>query len=212
MATFSPFSRWCSHACALALILGSTQSVGAQTSIAIDAKQTYQSMYGFGATTISLAFGATDNVPANLRAQAIQALYRDVHLNTGSLAIEPSEAPAANVFAPANDNDDPAVINPAGFNWIQSTNMHDLVVVPGSQYGFDAYFLGPAVSTIYALSWADAVARNRHPPKRRRTFARQAWPRPPASSSPHPVRSARAALRPPQRRVARSRLTLRSFC
>jgi O-glycosyl hydrolase len=112
-------------------------------------------MYGFGATTLSLAYAATDNVPAALRTQAIQALYRDVRLNTGNLEVEPFEAPAANVFAPANDNDDPMVINPAGFNWIQSQNMHDLVVAPGAQYGFKDYFIGPVAGTGFSLAWVN---------------------------------------------------------
>jgi O-glycosyl hydrolase len=112
-------------------------------------------MYGFGATTLSLAYAAVDNVPASLRTQAIQALYRDVRLNTGNLEIEPFEAPAANVFAPANDNDDPAVINAAGFNWIQSQNMHDLVVAPGAQYGFKDFFIGPVAGTGFSLAWVN---------------------------------------------------------
>src|SRR5437660_883558 len=148
-------SKWITTGNALAVALYLCRATHAQTAVAIDAKRAHQTMYGFGATTISLAFGATDNVPAALRTQAIQALYRDVRLNTGNLEIEPNEAPASNVFAPTNDNDDPAVTNPIGFNWIQSQNMHDLVVVPGKSYGFTDYFIGPVVTTGFALSWVN---------------------------------------------------------
>jgi O-glycosyl hydrolase len=148
-------SKWITTGSALTIALGLCRATHAQTAVTVDAKRIHQTMYGFGATTISLAFGATDNVPAALRTQAIQALYRDVRLNTGNLEIEPNEAPASNVFAPANDNDDPAVVNPTGFNWIQSQNMHDLVVVPGKPYGFNDYFIGPVVTTGFALSWVN---------------------------------------------------------
>lgn len=66
-------------------------------------------MKDFGATTLSLAYGAKDNVPAALRAQAIQAAYGEVRLNMGNLGIEPFEAAPADVLAPGNDDSDPTL-------------------------------------------------------------------------------------------------------
>jgi MYXO-CTERM domain-containing protein len=150
-------SKWYQAAGTCGAILslcGATRAADAV--ITVDATRVHQTMYGFGATTLSLAFAATDNVPANLRTQAIQALYRDVRLNTGNLEVEPFEAPASNVFAPANDNDDPAILNASAFNWIQSQNMHDLVVAPGTQYGFKDYFIGPVAGTGFSLAWVNS--------------------------------------------------------
>ncbi len=78
-------------------------------------------MQGFGATTLSLVFGPQDNVPnPTLRALANDAAFNQIKLNMGNLEVEPSEAPASNVYAPANDDDDPFTITAAGFNWVQS--------------------------------------------------------------------------------------------
>lgn len=130
--------------------------VSAQARVAVDITVRHQTMEGFGATTISLKFGTTDNVPATLRPLAIAALYRDVRLNMGNLEVEPCESSSTNVYAPANDDGDPLNINPAGFNWLQSDNMHDLVVAPGAAYGFGDYYLGPVVGTGYALAFVRA--------------------------------------------------------
>lgn len=132
-------------------------SASAAVTIRVDAGKPHQTMEGFGATTTSLAYGAKDNVPAALRAKAIQAAYGDVHLNMGNLNIEPFEASPSNVFAPANDDGDPNNLNANGFNWIQSDNMFNKVVTPGKQYGFDDYWLGPVVSTGFSLAWVNAL-------------------------------------------------------
>lgn len=127
----------------------------ADVAVTIDNNQPHQTMQGFGATTLSLVFNATDNVPAPLRAQAIDALYNQVKLNMGNLEVEPFESPASNVYAPANDDGDPTTFG--AFNWIQSDNMLRTVVTPGSAYGFDHYWIGPVISTGFALAWAPAL-------------------------------------------------------
>ena len=40
----------------------------------------------------------------------------------------------------------------AGWNWIQSDNMIQKVVNPGATFGFDHYWLGPVLSSGFALS------------------------------------------------------------
>lgn len=129
----------------------------AQTHIAVDASRSHQTMEGFGATTMSLAYADVNNVPAPLRTQAIDALYAQVRLNLGNVQVEPCEASATNVFDPQNDDANPATTNAAGFNWAQSVNAHDLVVAPGMPLGFTDFWLGPVIQTGFALRWAPAI-------------------------------------------------------
>lgn len=124
--------------------------------IQVDTTQTHQRLEGFGATTSSLKYGDTDNVPSALRPAANAAAYRDVHLNMGNLEVGPFESPSTSLYSPANDDGDPNTFNDAGFNWQQSDNLVDLIVAPGEAYGFDDYWLGPAISETYELAWAKA--------------------------------------------------------
>jgi len=128
----------------------------ADATIRIDAA-THQTIDGFGATTISLIYGAIDNVPPALRAQAIDALNNQVKLNMGNLEVGPFESPPNMLYSPANDDNDPSVFNPSGFNWIQSDNMMSGVVTPGQAFGFDCFFIGPAISETYEFAWARAL-------------------------------------------------------
>lgn len=141
---------------ALAATLLAASPALAEVHVAVDNGKPHQTMQGFGATTISLAFGTTDNVPAALRTQAIDALYNQVKLDMGNLEVEPFESPASNLYAPANDDGDPATFG-AGWNWLQSDNMMQKVVTPGAAFGFDHYWLGPVLSSGFAMSWAPAL-------------------------------------------------------
>lgn len=139
-----------------ALLIGFTTAVAsADVTVTIDNNKPHQTMQGFGATTLSLVFNATDNVPASLRTQAIDALYNQVKLNMGNLEVEPFESPTSNVYAPANDDSSPTTFG--AFNWIQSDNMMQKVVTPGAAFGFDHYWIGPVISTGFALSWAPSL-------------------------------------------------------
>ncbi len=124
--------------------------------VTIDGAATRQTMQGFGATTISLVYNTKDNVPAPLRAAANDLAFKEIKLNMGNLEVEPSESPTSNVYAPANDDDDPATLNASGFNWVQSDNMMQKVVTPGKASGFTNFWLGPLISTTYALAWVNA--------------------------------------------------------
>src|SRR5262245_37472234 len=121
-------------------------SAHAQVQVVIDNNNPHQTMQGFGATTISLVFGPTDNVPPAMRTQAIDALYNQVKLNMGNLEVEPFESPLSNVYAPANDDGSPTTFG-AGWNWLQSDNMQQKVVAPGAAFGFDHYWIGPVLSS-----------------------------------------------------------------
>jgi len=142
------------HALTRATLLLSFASTiaSADVAVTIDDSKPHQTMQGFGATTLSLVFNAMDNVPPALRTQAIDALYNQVKLTMGNLEVEPFESPASNVYAPAND--DSSTTTFGSFNWIQSDNMMQKVVTPGQAFGFDHYWIGPVISTGFALAWA----------------------------------------------------------
>src|SRR5262245_2054291 len=131
-------------------------SAAADVRVVVDNGKPHQTMQGFGATTISLAFGPMDNVPAAMRTQAIDALFNQVKLNMGNLEVEPFESPTSNLYAPANDDGNPATFGP-GWNWMQSDNMLQKVVMPGTPFGYDHYWIGPVLSSGFALSWAPAL-------------------------------------------------------
>lgn len=140
-----------------AAFLAWTSLCAADVAVRVDANVAHQTIEGFGATTISLAFGPTDNVPVALRTRMIDAVYNQVRLNMGNLEIGPFESPASALYSPANDDADPNTFNLAGFNWMQSDNMVTKVVTPAKPFGFDNFWLGPAISETYEFAWAKTL-------------------------------------------------------
>jgi MYXO-CTERM domain-containing protein len=138
-------------------LAGASSICAADVAIRIDAGVTHQTIEGFGATTISLAFGPTDNVPATTRTKMIDAAYNQVRLNMGNLEVGPFESPSTALYSPANDDGDPKTLNPAGFNWTQSDNMVSKVVNLAKPFGFDNFWIGPAISETYEFAWAKAL-------------------------------------------------------
>lgn len=137
----------------LLVVLAATAA--ADVRVTIDNAKLHQVMQGFGATTISLVYNDKDNVPPASRTAAIAAAYDQVKLNMGNLEIEPFESPASNVYAPANDDGNPMTFG--SFNWVQSDNMMQKIVTPGRAFGLDHFWIGPVISTGFALSWAPAL-------------------------------------------------------
>ena len=151
----APLSRSARSLSVLLCLCGGASSAHAQSVVvSVDGSVRHQTVEGYGATTVSLAYGNTDNVPPALRAQAIEALYGQVKVNMGSLSVAPFEASASNPFAPANDDNDPGAFSTTGFNWKQSDNMLEKVVRPGKPFGFDDFWLGPALSETFEFAWA----------------------------------------------------------
>jgi O-glycosyl hydrolase len=144
-------------ACAVLAVSAAASVFAADVAVRVDASVTHQTIEGFGATTISLAFGPTDNVPAATRTKMIDAAYNQVRLNMGNLEVGPFEAPSTALYSPANDDGDPKTLNPAGFNWTQSDNMVNKVVNPAKPFGFDNFWIGPAISETYEFAWAKAL-------------------------------------------------------
>ena len=132
-----------------------TTAATADVRVTIDNAKPHQTMQGFGATTISLVYNDKDNVPPALRTAAVTAAYQQVKLNMGNLEVEPFESPAGSVYAPANDDGNPMTFG--SFNWVQSDNMMQKIVTPGMAFGFDHFWIGPVISTGFALSWAPTL-------------------------------------------------------
>lgn len=129
--------------------------VAAAANVTVAGNQSHQTMEGFGATTMSMVYNTKDNIRADLRPRALEAAYKEVGLNTGSVQAEPFESPSTDVYAPANDDNDPNTFNQSGFNWVQSDNIVQKLINPAKQYGFTDYYLGPVISTGYALKFVN---------------------------------------------------------
>lgn len=126
---------------AAALIVGHDATVmGTDVAIKIDATSKHQTIEGFGATTLSLVYGAfdaagyddEDNIP-ELRAKAIQALYGQVRITMGNLQLP--------VLEMHNDDDDPRNLNWGGFDLRESKFVKEKIVDLGKPYGFDNFQL-----------------------------------------------------------------------
>jgi len=121
--------------------------VGEATVVQVDNGTTLQRIDGFGATTTTLVYGNVDYL-GGYRTAAIRAAFGSVGISLGLLQVGVVEAPA-NATDPyaqrANDNSDPAVINPAGFNFVGSDDLLNKILIPARTYGYSDLSLGPLV-------------------------------------------------------------------
>ena len=124
--------------------------------IRVDTAVRHQTMEGFGATTLSLAYGGfdyagyddEDNLPA-LRAKAIEAVYGQVRLSMGNL--EPGTLEQR-----GNDDNDPMHIESTGFDWRESRFLKEKIVDLARPYGFDNYSLAPMID-FRRMGWLKAI-------------------------------------------------------
>ncbi len=89
---------------------------------------------GFGSFTLPLVYPDGDYL-GDLRSAALQAVYGDVGLNLGLLSHGVTETPADAIdpwTARRNDNADPEVMNPAGFNGSSIETMRRAVLAPAT--------------------------------------------------------------------------------
>ncbi len=128
---------------------------GATISIRIDTAARHQVMEGFGATTMPLVYGDVDPLPPALRKQAIEALYRDIGVRTGNVEQAVLESPG-DYGARRNDNDDPFVIDPAGFQSDGLRRTRDKLLADAFALGFDGY-LAQKVNVRWASPWLAAI-------------------------------------------------------
>src|SRR5262249_10454360 len=96
----------------------------------------------------------------SFRNAAIQRAFGDIGVSLGLLNIGVVETPAnaADRFGQrANDNGDPFVVDPAGFNFTDSDLLRTKVLTPAAAYGFDDLTLGPFLNVRYTLDWLQPI-------------------------------------------------------
>jgi O-glycosyl hydrolase len=127
-------------------------------SISVNNNVSHQRMEGFGATTLSLVYGANDYLTAAQRANVIEKLYNQVKLTMGQLEPGLMETPADAVDLwndRRNDNDDPFIYDQDGFNWVAQDAMKQKVVDLAAPYGVDNFSLANKLTTKGALAFLD---------------------------------------------------------
>ncbi len=127
--------------------------------ITVDNTTSFQSVDGFGGTTLTLVYGSRDYL-GPLRPAAIKAAYSDIGITLGTLNIGIQETPAnaSDRFNQrGNDNGDPFVINPSGFNFTDSDILRDKIVVPAMAYGFRDFALGQFIDLRGPVSWLQST-------------------------------------------------------
>jgi O-glycosyl hydrolase len=127
--------------------------------ITVDNTIAYQTIAGFGATTLPLVYDGTDYL-GGLRTAALDAAYRQVGLRRGLMSIGLAEAPAGTANAydlRQNDNTDPFVINAAGFNFSGLATLRSAILLPGASFGLTSTELGPMLDLRQTLDWLKPV-------------------------------------------------------
>lgn len=132
-----------------------------QVVVVIDAAQSYQTIDGFGATTVALVYagGVGDTLTPALRARAIDAVYHQVKLTLGNLEGALLESPGS--FADRrNDDGDPFHINWAGFQTQSADAIQHKVIDLAAPWGFTDYYLAQNINTRWASPWLDEIKKS----------------------------------------------------
>jgi O-glycosyl hydrolase len=127
--------------------------------IQVDNASAYQTVAGFGGTTLSLVYANGDHLGV-FRGAAIKAAFGEVGISLGLLEIGMVETPATatDPFGRrANDNSDPQVLDPEGFNFTESGIMREKVLIPAAAYGYGDATLGKLVNLRGPLSWLPPI-------------------------------------------------------
>jgi O-glycosyl hydrolase len=121
--------------------------------VTIDNNQPHQVMAGFGATHVALVYeGIGDVLTPPLRAQAIDAVYRQVGLNLGNLEAALMETPGG-WNQRRNDDADPFHINPSGFTSLNADAIKTHVIDLAEPLGFTDFFPGQKINLRWASPW-----------------------------------------------------------
>lgn len=139
------------HAAGTAAAPRAARAQAAPVAVRIDAAARHQIIDGFGATTMPLVYGDVDPLPPALRKQAIEALYRDIGVRTGNIEQAVLESPG-DYAARRNDNDDPFVIDPKGFQSGGLVRTRDKLLTDAFRLGFDGY-LSQKINLRWASPW-----------------------------------------------------------
>lgn len=126
---------------------------GQQVAIKVGADSRRQAIEGFGAYQKSLVYGTEDYLSTDQRRRAIEALYRDVRLNTGNLDGSGLHESPGDYGRQANDNGDPSVFDWKGFQTDSAEALKTRLIDLGQPLGFDDYYLAPRINIRYASKW-----------------------------------------------------------
>ena len=131
-----------------------------EVDVGVEGKSMRQVYEGFGATTLSLVHTGQlgDTLGPHFGPQVLDALYGQVKLNMGNLAIGLLESPGGWDHR-SNDNDDPTVINWKGFDTFQADSMWNYVVKPSAALGLDNYSLEGKINWNWASPWLRELYR-----------------------------------------------------
>jgi len=121
-------------------------------SIRVDAAAENQVMDGFGATHLALVRDGRDLLSPTLRARALDALYRQVGLTTGNIDAMLLESPGT-IDARRNDNDNPNVIDWAGFQGASVDDVNAYVLSRPEAKAFNDYYISQRITTRWASPW-----------------------------------------------------------
>lgn len=135
----------------LCLMCSSLSTVWAEVSIRVDGTRTRQTIEGFGATTMSLVYEGplNDTLSPELRRQAIEAAYGQVHLNGGNLNVH--------FIPPAHDaahGAEPAGLY-HGYRTFGSEAMKTKLVDLAAPLGFTEWCLSPKIE----IRWSNPQLR-----------------------------------------------------
>jgi O-glycosyl hydrolase len=125
-------------------------------SVSVNGNDTYQTIEGFGASTVSKADGGVDEVGAMRRA-VIGTVYGKVGLTMGDLHASPYEGRRADVNRSTNDNTDPTSFNWSNFNWWRSDPLKSDLVDLAQVHGFDNYMLRGGINSRWATPWMNDI-------------------------------------------------------
>ena len=129
--------------------------------VAVDVAREQQTIEGFGATTQAGVHDGRDVLGPELRAQALDALYRQVRLSVGNIDAMLLESPGS--FAERrNDNGDPKSINWSGFQSAAVDTAKSLLLDRPEAADFKRYFLAQRVTTRWFSTWLAELRRKNY--------------------------------------------------
>jgi len=130
--------------------------------VEVDVGTDLQPIAGFGSNTIPLVWGGVDYL-GSLRPAALDAAYSEVGLSLGLLnigVIETVNGASDTWSARGNDNDDPLVIDPAGFDFTASDELWDAIVRPARDRGHFDLTIGHLLGVWSSLDWMEDIRSN----------------------------------------------------
>jgi len=131
-----------------------------QVNVLIDSAKQYQTIEGFGATTVALVYdgGVGDTLSPALRAKAIDAVYNQVKITMGNLNGGLLESPG-DYSQRRDDDDDPFNFNWSGFQTKDADAVKHKVIDLATPLGFNNYFLSQNINTRWASPWLDDMRK-----------------------------------------------------